>query len=143
MRLCLLLIANSRLTLVVYLAVHWNYFNHFVVLPLYNHFVVALNGQTHMPSHKLKKSKLLIRSIVVKWLLLLHNFNKESLKSGSALVQILLVACRRFAKVRIPNNGANRKPFAGQPFHKKNSLSSSSSSSLLSLQNLQRFCDKL
>ena len=71
--------------------------------------------------------------------------------SGSVQVQILLVACRRFVKVSLSNNGPDWKygwkPFAGQPFHENNSSWSSSSSSSwstsLSLQTLQRFCDKL
>ena len=71
--------------------------------------------------------------------------------SGSMQVQILLVACRRFVKVSLSNNGPDWKygwkPFAGQPFHENNSSWSSSSSSpwstSLSLQTLQRFCDKL
>ena len=36
---------------------------------------------------------------VVQWLSLLHNFIQQSLNSGSAQVQILLVACRRVSIV--------------------------------------------
>ena len=42
---------------------------------------------------------------VVWWLSLLHNFIQQSLNSGSAQVQILLAACRRFEMVRISDNG--------------------------------------
>ena len=44
--------------------------------------------------------------VVVWWLSLLHNFIQLSLNSGSAQVQTLLAACRRFAMVRISDNGA-------------------------------------
>ena len=40
---------------------------------------------------------------------LLHNFIQQSLNSGSAQVQILLVACRRFEMVRISDNGLDWK----------------------------------
>ena len=40
---------------------------------------------------------------------LLHNFIQLSLNSGSAQVQILLAACRRFAMVRISDNGLGWK----------------------------------
>ena len=46
---------------------------------------------------------------VVYWLSLLHNFIQLSLNSGSAQVQILLAACRRFAMVRISDNGPGWK----------------------------------
>ena len=46
---------------------------------------------------------------VVQWLLLLHNFIQLSLNSGSAQVQTLLAACRRFAMVRISDNGPGWK----------------------------------
>ena len=42
---------------------------------------------------------------VVQWLSLLHNFIQQNLNSGSAQVQILLATCRRFAMVRISDNG--------------------------------------
>ena len=41
---------------------------------------------------------------VVQWLSLLHNFIRQSLNSGSAQVQILLMACCRFKMVRISDN---------------------------------------
>ena len=43
------------------------------------------------------------------WLSLLHNFIQQSLNSGSAQVQILLAACRRFAMVKISDNGPGWK----------------------------------
>ena len=46
---------------------------------------------------------------VVQWLPLLHNFIQQSLNSGSAEVQILLAACRRFAMMRISDNGLGWK----------------------------------
>ena len=45
----------------------------------------------------------------VYWLSLLHNFLQQSLNSDSAHVQTLLVACRRFAMVRISDNGLGWK----------------------------------
>ena len=62
----------------------------------------------------------LSRGTVLQWLSLLHNFIQLSLKPGFAQVQTLLVACQRFAMVRIR---------VGQPYPKNNSSSSSSSSS--------------
>ena len=38
-----------------------------------------------------------------------HNFIQLSLNSGSAQVQTLLAACRRFAMVRISDNGPGWK----------------------------------
>ena len=49
------------------------------------------------------------RGTVLQWLSLLHSFIQLSLNSGSAQVQTLLVACRRFAMVRIPGNGLGWK----------------------------------
>ena len=46
---------------------------------------------------------------MVYWLSLLHNFIQQSLNSGSAQVQILLVVCQRFAVVRISNSGPGWK----------------------------------
>ena len=46
---------------------------------------------------------------VVEWLSLLHNFTQLSLNLGSAQVQTLLKACRRFAMVRISDNGPGWK----------------------------------
>ena len=40
---------------------------------------------------------------------LLHNFTQQSLNSASAQVQILFMACRRFAMVRISDNGPSWK----------------------------------
>ena len=40
---------------------------------------------------------------------LLHSFNQQSLNSGSVQVQTLLVACRRFAIVRISDSGPGQK----------------------------------
>ena len=42
---------------------------------------------------------------VVYWLSQRHNFIQLSLKLGSAQVQTLLAACRRFAMVRISDSG--------------------------------------
>ena len=44
-------------------------------------------------------------STVVYWLSQRHNFIELSLKLGSAQVQTLLAACRRFAMVRISDSG--------------------------------------
>ena len=41
---------------------------------------------------------------VVEWLSLLHNFIQLSLNLGSAQVQTLVTACRRFAMVMISDN---------------------------------------
>ena len=46
---------------------------------------------------------------VVKWLSLLHNSIQLSPNLGSAQVQILLAACRRFAMVRISDNDTGWK----------------------------------
>ena len=46
---------------------------------------------------------------VVWWLSLLCDFIQLSLNSGSAEVQTLLAACRRFATVRISDNGPGLK----------------------------------
>ena len=46
---------------------------------------------------------------VVWGLSLLHNFIQQSLFLGSAQVQILLALCRRFAMVRVSDNGPVRK----------------------------------
>ena len=46
---------------------------------------------------------------VVQWLSLLYNFIQISLNSGSARVQTLLAACRRFAMVRISDSGLGWK----------------------------------
>ena len=46
---------------------------------------------------------------VVWWLSLLHNFIQLSLNSGSAQAQTLLAACRRFAMMRISDNGDKAK----------------------------------
>ena len=58
------------------------------------------------------------------------NFIQQSLNSGSAQVQMLLAACRRFAMLRISDNGPfwkqGQTPFVSQPYHKNNSSSSSS-----------------
>ena len=66
---------------------------------------------------------------VVLWLSLLYSFIQLSLNWGSAQVQTLLAACRRFTMVRISDNGPGWKygkmPFVGQPYHKNNSSSSS------------------
>ena len=43
------------------------------------------------------------------WLSLLHNFIQLSLNLGSAQVQILLAACRRFAMVMIADKGPGWK----------------------------------
>ena len=41
----------------------------------------------------------------LQWLSLLHNFIQQSMKSGSAQIQILLAMCQRFEMTRICNNG--------------------------------------
>ena len=70
---------------------------------------------------------------VVQWLSLLHNFFRLSLNLGSALVQSLLAACRRFTMVRISltmvpaGNKANH--FCSVNHTKKTIIISSSSSS--------------
>ena len=46
---------------------------------------------------------------VVQWLSLLHNFIQQNLNSGSAQIQILLAACRRFEIVRISDSGTGWK----------------------------------
>ena len=60
---------------------------------------------------------------VVWWLSLLHNFIHLSLNPGSAEVQILRAASRRFAMVRITDYGLSWKedktPFVDQTYHKK------------------------
>ena len=43
------------------------------------------------------------------WLSPQHNFIQQSLDSDSAQVQILFAACRRFAMVRISDNGPGWK----------------------------------
>ena len=59
---------------------------------------------------KIKKTSFLHTcGIMVQWLSLLHNFIQQSLNSGSAQVQILLVVCRRFVMVRISDNGPGWK----------------------------------
>ena len=50
-----------------------------------------------------------LKSYILYWLSLLHNFILGSLNSGSGQVQILLAACRRFAMVRISDNGPDWK----------------------------------
>ena len=47
---------------------------------------------------------MLLSGAVVKWLLLQHNFTQQSLNSDSAYDQILPMACRKFAMVRISDN---------------------------------------
>ena len=60
----------------------------------------------------------------------LDNFTQQSLKSGSAKVQILYAVFWRFAMVRISDSGPDWKQglkrFVGQSFRKNNSSSSSS-----------------
>ena len=56
-----------------------------------------------------RKVRLASRGAVVQWLSLLHRFNQRNLNSSSAQVQTLLVACRRFAMVRISDNGPGWK----------------------------------
>ena len=51
----------------------------------------------------------IVKVIDVPWLSLLHTFNQLSLNSDSAQVQTLLAACRRFAMVRISDNGPGWK----------------------------------
>ena len=46
---------------------------------------------------------------VVQWLSLLHNFTQLSLNLGSVQVQVLLVACWRFAMLKISDNGPDWK----------------------------------
>ena len=48
-------------------------------------------------------------TVFTQWLLLLHNFIQLSLNSGSAQVQTLLAACRKFEMVRISDNGPDWK----------------------------------
>ena len=57
----------------------------------------------------LDKKALLCFYAVVQWLSLLHNLIQLSLNSGSAQVQTLLAACRRYAMVRISDNGPGWK----------------------------------
>ena len=56
-----------------------------------------------------RKVRLASRGAVVQWLSLLHRFNQRNLNSSSAQVQTLFVACRRFAMVRISDNGPGWK----------------------------------
>ena len=56
-----------------------------------------------------RKVRLASCGAVVQWLSLLHRFNQRNLNSSSAQVQTLFVACRRFAMVRISDNGPGWK----------------------------------
>ena len=56
-----------------------------------------------------RKVRLASRGAVVQWLSLLHRFNQRNLNSSSAQVQTLFVTCRRFAMVRISDNGPGWK----------------------------------
>ena len=49
------------------------------------------------------------RRRLLQWLLLLHNFIQLSLNSGSAQVQTLLAAGRRFTMLRMSDNGPGWK----------------------------------
>ena len=56
-----------------------------------------------------RKVRLASCGAVVQWLSLLHRFIQRNLNSSSAQVQTLFVACRRFAMVRISDNGPGWK----------------------------------
>ena len=56
-----------------------------------------------------RKVRLASCGAVVQWLSLLHRFNQRNLNSSSAQVQTLFVTCRRFAMVRISDNGPGWK----------------------------------
>ena len=56
-----------------------------------------------------RKVRLASCGAVVQWLSLLHRFNQRNLNSSSAQFQTLFVACRRFAMVRISDNGPGWK----------------------------------
>ena len=60
-------------------------------------FKLYFDCKTHKKLDTLRTSG----AIMMSWLSLLHKFIQQSLISGSAQVQALLVACRRFAIVRI------------------------------------------
>ena len=61
---------------------------------------MSQNGQTHFKN---------LAANVVYCLSLMHSFIQLTLNSGSAQVQTLLAACRRFAMVKISDNGPGWK----------------------------------
>ena len=61
---------------------------------------------------------------IVHWLPLLHNFIQLSLNSGSAQVQILLAACRRFAMVPAGRPEIRRNAFLRSIIPKKQFINS-------------------
>ena len=68
-----------------------------------NHYCAVLTA--NIKFHYLLANELRYSGAVVKWLSPLHNFLRQSLDSDSAQVQTLLAVCRRFAMVRISDNG--------------------------------------
>ena len=63
----------------------------------------------HRPRKNGRMGQPRVSGAVVQWLSLLDNFIQLSLNSGSAQVESLLAACRRFAMVRISDNGSTWK----------------------------------
>ena len=58
----------------------------------------------HLSDSQIVSSVYNVDDVVVYWLSLPHNFIQQSLNSGSAQIQVLLVACRKFVLVRISYN---------------------------------------
>ena len=78
------------------------YFKLFLEIMVANHAILTSRSKEQHQNG-------MLCSAVVQWLSLLHNFIQLSLNSGSAQVKTLLVACQRFAVVRISDNGPDWK----------------------------------